>query len=288
MADQQLLTNGDSQAGAEEKEMSFLDHLEELRWHILRSLAAIVTFGVIAFLNKRFIFHDLILGPSRNDFFTYRFFCWVGRKWDLAEICIDNLNFTLQSRQMTGQFTAHITVSFVAGLIVAFPYVFWEFWQFIKPGLYPRERKATRWAVFAVSFLFLSGILFGYYVLSPLSINFLANYTVDETVRNDFDLLSYMGTLVTMVMACGLTFQLPVIIFVLAKVGIIGAQMMRTFRRHAFIVILIVAAILTPSPDAFSQMLVAIPLYTLYELSIFVAAYVERENRKALEAKNLV
>jgi sec-independent protein translocase protein TatC len=257
-------------------EMSFLDHLESLRWHIIRGVAAILVFTIVAFVNKYFLFHELILGPSRSDFWTYRQLCMLAERLNEPDLCIKGLNFTLQSRTMGGQFTTHLTVSFVAGLIVAFPYVFWEIWRFIRPGLYPQERRATQGAVAWVSLLFFTGIMFGYYVLSPLSINFLANYTVDESVTNNFDISSYMSTLVIMVMACGLTFQLPMIVLVLSKIGILTPKFMRTYRRHAIIVILIVSAVLTPSPDVFSQLLVAIPIYFLYELSIFVSRSVEK------------
>jgi sec-independent protein translocase protein TatC len=191
-------------------------------------------------------------------------------------LCIDKLNFTIQSRNMTGQFTTHVTISFVIGLIMAFPYAFWEIWRFVKPGLYTKERNLTSGAVFYVSLLFMLGVLFGYYILSPLSINFLANYTVDESIINEFDLLSYIETLVMMVLACALMFQLPMVVYVLSKTGLVTPQLMRMFRRHAIIVILFVAAVLTPSPDMFSQLIVAVPIYLLYEISIYISAAVEK------------
>lgn len=258
-------------------DMSFLDHLEELRWHIIRGVLSILVFAVIAFLNKHFLFHTLILGPTRADFWTYQQLCLLAQQISQPDLCIEGMNFTVQSRTLGGQFTTHLTVSLVSGLVIAFPYVFWEIWRFIAPGLYPNERKATRGAVAWVSLLFLSGILFGYYILSPLSINFLANYTVDESVKNNFDLANYMSTLVTMVLACGITFQLPMVVWVLSRIGILTPKFMRTFRRHAIVVILIVAGILTPSPDIFSQVLVALPIYLLYEVSIFVSASVVKQ-----------
>lgn len=258
-------------------DMSFLDHLEELRWHIIRGVLSILVFAVIAFLNKHFLFHTLILGPTRADFWTYQQLCLLAQQINQPDLCIEGMNFTVQSRTLGGQFTTHLTVSLVSGLVIAFPYVFWEIWRFIAPGLYPNERKATRGAVAWVSLLFLSGILFGYYILSPLSINFLANYTVDESVKNNFDLANYMSTLVTMVLACGITFQLPMVVWVLSRIGILTPKFMRTFRRHAIVVILIVAGILTPSPDIFSQVLVALPIYLLYEVSIFVSASVVKQ-----------
>jgi sec-independent protein translocase protein TatC len=192
-------------------------------------------------------------------------------------LCVEKLSFIIQSRTLTGQFTTHIGVSFVAGLVIAFPYVFWEIWQFVKPGLYPKERSMTRGSVFYVSLLFFMGISFGYWILSPLSINFLANYQIDESIQNEIDLLSYIEMLVMMVLACGLMFQLPMVVLVLAKAGLVTADFLRMYRRHAILIIVVVAAILTPSPDMFSQIIVALPIYMLFEMSILLAARVERQ-----------
>lgn len=260
-----------------EDEMSFLDHLEALRWHILRSLAAIVILMVVAFFSKRLLFHDIILAPSRPDFWTYRLLCKLSVILEQPFLCVEKLSFIIQSRTLTGQFTTHIGVSFVAGLVIAFPYVFWEIWQFVKPGLYPKERSMTRGSVFYVSLLFFMGISFGYWILSPLSINFLANYQIDESIQNEIDLLSYIEMLVMMVLACGLMFQLPMVVLVLAKAGLVTADFLRMYRRHAILIIVVVAAILTPSPDMFSQIIVALPIYMLFEMSILLAARVERQ-----------
>ena len=257
--------------------MSFLDHLEALRWHILRSLSAIVILMVVAFFSKRLLFHDIILAPSRPDFWTYRLLCKLSVILEQPFLCVEKLSFIIQSRTLTGQFTTHIGVSFVAGLVIAFPYVFWEIWQFVKPGLYPKERSMTRGSVFYVSLLFFMGISFGYWILSPLSINFLANYQIDESIQNEIDLLSYIEMLVMMVLACGLMFQLPMVVLVLAKAGLVTADFLRMYRRHAILIIVVVAAILTPSPDMFSQIIVALPIYMLFEMSILLAARVERQ-----------
>lgn len=262
----------------EEQEMSFLDHLEELRWHLIRSLAAVVILALAAFFSKKLLFHDIILAPARPDFWTYRILCKLSVWLEQPFLCVDKLNFIIQSRTLMGQFSTHIAVSLIAGLVIAFPYVFWEIWRFVKPGLYPKERQATQGAVFYVSLLFFLGVSFGYWILSPLSINFLANYQIDESIQNEVDLLSYINTLMMMVLACGLMFQLPIVIWVMAKAGLVTAQFLKTFRRHSVIVILVVSAILTPSPDMFSQILVALPIYLLYEMSILLAARVERQN----------
>lgn len=270
--------------GSKDKEMGFLDHLEELRWHLIRSVSAILVFTIVAFFSKDFVFGMLILGPSKPNFWTYRMFCELSKYLNSPDLCIDHLNFTLQSRQMTGQFAMHITSSFVIGFIVAFPYVFWEVWRFVKPGLYAKEVNATRGAVLVVTFLFILGILFGYFVISPLSINFLANYQLDSSILNQFDITSYISTLIMMVLASGLMFQLPMLIFVLTKMGIVTPAFMRTYRRHSIVVILVAAAFITPSPDIFSQILVAIPLYMLYEASILVSAW-EVKNRNIRNAE---
>jgi sec-independent protein translocase protein TatC len=269
-------------AVTEEKEMSFLDHLEELRWHIIRSVVSIFVFAIIAFLSKEIIWHHIILGPSRTDFFTYRMLCNLSESLNTPLLCIDELPFIIQSRQMSGQFTMHISSSFIIGLICAFPYAFWEMWRFISPALYSKEKNLTRGAVFFVSILFLAGILFGYYIVSPLSINFLANYQVDPSILNEFDIISYVSTISMLVLACGLMFQLPIVIYFLSEAGIVTPELMRAYRRHAVVVILIVSAVITP-PEVISQILIAFPLFILYEVSIFISRIVLRRKKKELQ-----
>jgi sec-independent protein translocase protein TatC len=259
----------------EEEGMSFLDHLEALRFHILRSVSAILIFTVIAFLAKDIVFGIIILGPSKVDFITYRVLCDLGNYLGIPALCIDELPFTIQSRQMTGQFTMHMTSSIVVGFVVAFPYVFWEIWRFISPGLYDKEKNAARGAVFFVSFLFLSGAAFGYYVLSPLSINFLANYQLDPTILNEFDVTSYVTTLTMLVLASAIMFQLPVVVYFLAMSGLVTSRMLKEYRRHSIVVILIVSAIITP-PDVVSQLLIAMPILVLYEVGIVIAKRLEK------------
>jgi sec-independent protein translocase protein TatC len=267
----------------EAKDMSFVDHLEELRWHIIRPVISIVIFSVAAFFLKDFVFGVLILGPAKPDFWTYRMLCLLADVVHYPDLCVTKLNFTLQSRQMAGQFSMHLTSAFTVGFICAFPYAFWEVWRFIAPGLYPKERNAARGAVFFVTLLFVLGVLFGYYIVSPLMINFLANYQLDPSILNQFDITSYVSTLVMMVLACGLMFQLPMVILVLAKAGLVGPAFLREYRKHAVVVILIIAALITPSPDVLSQILVALPLLLLYEISIFLAAWEVKKQLKALQ-----
>ncbi|WP_026946248.1 twin-arginine translocase subunit TatC [Algoriphagus marincola] len=260
----------------EEEGMSFLDHLEALRWHLLRSVAAILIFTVIAFLSKSIVFGIIILGPSKIDFLTYRVLCDIAMYLNVPALCIDKLPFTIQSRQMTGQFSMHMTSSFVVGFIVAFPYVFWEVWRFISPGLYDQEKNAARGAVFFVSLLFFLGAAFGYYILSPLSINFLSNYRLDPSILNEFDITSYVTTLTMLVLASAIMFQLPVVIYFLSMSGLVTSGMLRTYRRHAIVVILVLAAVITP-PDVISQLLIAMPILVLYEAGITIAKRLEKK-----------
>ncbi len=268
----------------EEEGMSFLDHLEALRWHILRAVSAVLVFSVAAFIAKDFVFGILILGPSKVDFLTYRLLCEVGNYLGVTALCIDDLPFTIQSRQMTGQFSMHMTSSFVVGLIAAFPYLFWEVWRFISPGLYSKEKNAARGAVFFVSFLFLSGASFGYYILSPLSINFLANYQLDPSIANEFDITSYVSTLSMLVLASAIMFQLPVVVYFLSMSGLVTSRMLKAYRKHSIVVILVLSAVITP-PDVISQLLIAMPIVVLYEVGIEIAKRLEK--KRALKEAEL-
>ncbi|MFN3801239.1 twin-arginine translocase subunit TatC [Belliella pelovolcani] len=268
----------------EDEGMSFLDHLEQLRWHLLRSVAAVLIFTVAAFLAKSIVFGKVILGPSKVSFVTYQLLCKISDALNIPALCIDSLPFTIQSRQMTGQFSMHITSSLVVGLVVAFPYLFWEIWRFISPGLYSKERQAARGAVFFVSLLFFMGAGFGYFILSPLSINFLANYQLDPSILNEFDITSYVTTVVMLVLASALMFQLPVVIYFLSMSGLVSAAMLRSYRRHSIVVILVISAIITP-PDVISQIIIAMPIMVLYETGIMIAKRLEK--KRALEEQEL-
>ena len=261
------------------EEMSFLDHLEELRWHLIRAFSAIGIFTVAAFLSKSIVFGQVILGPSNTDFWTYRKLCQLADILGTQGLCIDNLPFILQSRQMTGQFTMHIASSFAVGLICAFPYVFWEIWRFISPGLYIKEKRVARGAVFYVSLLFMIGVLFGYFILAPLSVNFLSNYQIDPSILNEFDIVSYVSTMTTLVLACGLLFQLPMVVYFLTKAGIVTPELLKTYRKHSIVGIFFLGAMLTP-PDPFSQVLIAVPLIGLYQFSIMISIRTYKKMQK--------
>ena len=254
-----------------EKEMSFLDHLEVLRWHLIRSFLSILLFSVLAFIYKDFVFDNILLASKNPNFPTYRFFCslsnWLGLE-DL--LCFGDHKWNLHSFTMSGQFSAHIITSFFIGLVVAFPYVFWEMWRFIRPALYSKETKVARGVVFFTSILFSIGVLFGYYLVAPLSINFLGSYQVSEQVSNTIGLSSFVSTVTTISFANGLIFELPMLVYFLTKIGLITPGFMRKYRRHAIVITLILSSIITP-PDVTSQILVSIPIVFLYEISIKIS-----------------
>jgi sec-independent protein translocase protein TatC len=265
----------------EKAEMSFLDHLEALRWHLMRAVIAVLTLAIVLFFYREIVFDHFLFAPKHPDFWTYRMLCLLSDYLEMGDaLCIRELPFELINTELSGQFTMHIWVSFVAGFILAAPYVLWEIWRFIKPALHEKERKYSKGVVFFSSLLFFSGVLFGYYVIVPLSINFLGSYQVSSDVKNMIAMDSFVSTVTTITFAAGIVFELPIVIYFLTQIGLMTPQFMRTYRKHAMVIILIVAAVITPSPDVTSQLLVAFPLYMLYELSIFVSMYVVKKAEK--------
>ncbi len=265
-----------------EAEMSFLEHLEVMRWHLLRSIVAIVILALVAFVFKEIVFDKIILFPKEPGFPTNRWLCQLGEILGLKRICINQDPFTLQTVKMAEQFSMHIMVSLIAGIVIAFPYVFWEFWRFIVPALYEKEKKTATGAVFYTSFLFILGVLFGYYIITPLSVNFLGNYKVSESVISAPTLRSYVQTVTSVVLAAGLVFQLPILVYFLSKVGLVTPDFLKRYRRHSIIVIVTLSAIITP-PDVFSQILVALPLMVLYEIGIVISRRIMKQQDAAFE-----
>ena len=264
----------------EKAEMSFIDHLEELRGHLFRSTVAVVIGMIIAGIYNKFIIDRIVLGPIHQDFVTFRKICELGHRIGLGDkMCIGKISVTMQNVDTTGQVSLFFTSLFVSGLILAFPYVFYEFWKFVKPALTKKELKKTRGVIFWVSFLFFLGIMFGYFILMPFSMNFLGSFSMSDTIQNIWTIKSYINTMMPLVLGAGLAFQMPLVIFFLAKIGLITGKFLRTNRRYALIVILIIAAIITP-PDVVSQIVVTLPLWLLYEISIFLAAKEEKERAK--------
>lgn len=275
MTEEQRTNKGNKKTNPE-AEMSFLQHLEVLRWHLIRSFISICVFSTLAFFNKEILFDKLIMAPKLPTFWTNRMFAKMADFLDSPSLRINQHELPLINIDLSGQFMTHIWVSLIAGLIIASPYVIWEFWRFIRPALYENERKHSSGAAFYMTILFLLGVLFGYYVLCPLSIDFLGGYSISSEVSNAINVLSYIGTVASVTLATGVVFELPVFVFFLAKIGILTPQFMRKYRRHAYIILLTVAAIITP-PDIFSQTIVCIPLVLLYEIGIIIAGRVHKD-----------
>ena len=258
-----------------EVEMSFWDHLDALRGHLFRSAIAIVVLAIVAFINREFIFDQLILAPKDPEFITNRLLCHLGVLTNIPSLCLGNFDLKIININLSGQFTTHMYISFFAGLIVAAPYVIWEIWRFIKPALYDKERKNSRGAVFSMSLLFILGVLFSYFLIVPLALSFFGTYQVSESVSNQISLASYISTVVSVTFSLGVVFELPVFVFFLTKVGIITPEFLKRNRKYTLVILLTIAAIITP-PDIISQILVTIPLYGLYELSILVSTRISK------------
>ena len=265
------------------KEMSFLSHLEELRWLLVRSAIFILGGGIVAFIFRDFIFNTIIFGPKNGDFPTYQFFCDIAKKFNFdGSFCNQEIPFELQNRTMDGQLSMIIWTCISAGFIIAVPFILWEIWKFISPALYQKEKKYAKTFITTSSFLFFLGVLFGYYLITPLSINFLANIQVSDMVKNQIDINSYISLVKTTSIACGLVFELPVIIYFLSVMGLVSPEFLREYRKYAIVLILIVSAIITP-PDVVSQIIVSIPLLILYEISIYISKFVrKKDDNKAI------
>ena len=273
-----------------EGEMSFFEHLEALRWHLIRAAAVILLFTIFAFAWYDKIFDGIVMAPAHPSFFTYRMMCDFGaflehlNSYFVAKnFCVGKINVSLINTELAGQFTLQINSSIMIGLTLGIPYILWEIWRFIRPALHDRERKAASGFVFYSSFLFVLGVLFGYFIVTPLSIRFLASYTVSDTIQNLFSIDSYISTVTTLTLASGVAFQLPIVVYILANIGILTPKFMREKRRYAIIIILILAAFITPTPDALTMLVVAFPLFLLYELSIRVADVVAKKRKKRNE-----
>lgn len=270
--------------GENKDQMSFLEHLEELRWHIVRSVLSILLFAVVAFVFSNIIFDYIILAPNSPDFFTNRILGELAVFLHTPALAINKTAFEIININMAGQFTTDIQISLISGIILAFPYVFFEIWRFISPALRDSERKYSGGAIFFTSLLFFMGILFGYYIIVPLSINFLGHYNVSDVVVNQINLKSYIASVTSISLASGIIFELPMVMFFLSKVGVVTPNLLRTYRKHAIVAIVFLAAVITP-PDVFSQILVSLPLIVLYEFSIVISksVYTRKAKREAQE-----
>jgi sec-independent protein translocase protein TatC len=277
-----------------QSEMSFFEHLEALRWHIIRTALFVLVFAIVAFAFFRDIFHGVIMAPTRTNFWTYRMMCHFGQ-WlhslmsfiSPDDFCVKPFNFHLLNTEMAGQFTLQLNTSIMIGLILGIPYLLFELWRFIRPALHENERKAASGFVFYASFLFFLGVMFGYYIVTPLSVRFFATYDVSDSITNWFDVDNYISSVTWLTLLAGIVFQLPMVAYILASLTIVSAKFMRRTRRYATVLILMLAAIITPSPDALTMLVVAAPLFLLYEFSIMVVAFVERRRAKRERAEGL-
>jgi sec-independent protein translocase protein TatC len=271
-----------------EGEMSFFQHLEALRWHLIRAALAVVVFAITAYAFYDEIFEHVIMAPTHPNFWAYRMMCNMGELFQnilpslfsAKDFCVESIHVNLINTEMAGQFTLKINSSLMIGLVLGIPYLFWELWRFIKPALHEKERKAASGFVGYASFLFILGVLFGYFIITPLSIRFLAGFIVSPSIQNLFDIDSYISSVSTLTLATGVVFQLPILVYIISSLGFLTPTLMRNSRRYAIVIILIIAAVVTPTPDALTMTVVAIPLLFLYELSIFVAASVEQRRKK--------
>jgi sec-independent protein translocase protein TatC len=264
-------------------DMSFIEHLEALRWHIVRAGLVWIAVAIALFIKIDWIFDHIIFAPAESDFITYSGLCNLSHYLHLGDsLCMPPVNIQLQGNTVSGPFMSAISIAMIGGLIVAFPYLFWELWKFIKPALSKKELQYSRGGIFWVSLCFFLGALFGYFLLAPFTFNFLANFTLGTkgAYRYMPTLDDYIDTLNNIILGCGLSFELPILAYVLAKIGLITSDFLKKYRKYAFIIILIVAAIITPSPDWTSQVIVAVPLLLLYEISIFIAARVDKDKEK--------
>ena len=262
-------------------EMSFFDHIDELRKHLFRSVIAIVIGAIIMGVYHKFIIRNILMGPVHPDFITYTYLCKLGKFLGMGnDLCLTAIHIRMQSNAVAGQFNVFLNVILIGCFILAFPYVFWQFWKFVKPALKTNELKGTRGVIFWVSLLFFIGVLFGYYIVAPYTINFFANFSIDESIENFWTIASYFNTMVPLILGSGIAFQLPLVLYFLAKIGVVSSGFLRKYRRHAVIIIVIATSIITP-PDMLSTIICSIPLVLLYEISIFLCVRVEKKRKVA-------
>jgi sec-independent protein translocase protein TatC len=259
--------------------MAFTDHIEELRWHIIRSLLAVIICAIVVFFNIEWVFDTIILGPAHPDFISYRALCHLGKLIHVDALCLQDINMEFQNTELSGQFMMSFSVSFMLGFIISFPFIFWELWKFIKPALKPSEVKYARGIVFWASLLFFMGVMFAYFVIAPFTINFFANYQLSPSFKNIITMSNYYDTMNDLILGLGIVFELPVVVFFLSRIGLLTPALMRAKRNYAILIIFVLAAVITP-PDWFSIWLVAIPLIILYEAAIRISARAIKERKR--------
>ncbi len=262
--------------------MSFIEHIDELRKHLFRSVVAIVLGAIVMAVFNNFIVKKILMGPTHPDFATYYYLCKLGKVLGLGnKLCLNEIHVKMQSNAVAGQFSVYLNIILIGGFIIGFPYIFWQFWKFVKPALKTNEIKGTRGVIFWVSTLFFIGVLFGYFIVAPYTINFFANFSLDDNIENIWTIASYFNTMVPLILGSGIAFQLPLVLYFLAKVNVVSSTFLRKYRRHAILIIAIVTSIITP-PDMLSTIICSIPLVLLYEISIFLCVKVEKKKQKEL------
>ena len=266
------------------EEMSFIEHLDVLRGHLFKSALAVAIGAIVMAIYNKFIVQRILMGPTHADFVTYGLLCRIGQKWGFGDkLCMQEIHVKMQSNAVSGQFDVYFNIILIGGFILAFPYVFWQFWKFTKPALKPKELKNTRGVIFYVSLLFFLGVFFGYFVIAPYTINFFANFVLDSNIENIWTIASYFNTIVPLILGAGLAFQLPLVMYFLAKVGVVSSSYLRRVRKYAILIIVVVASIITP-PDMLSTIVASVPLLILYEISVLLCVRVEKRE-KLEEAK---
>ncbi|WP_438965621.1 twin-arginine translocase subunit TatC [Flavobacterium sp.] len=265
-------------------EMSFLDHLEELRWLLIRSTIAVLSLAGASYFFIDYIYSEILFGPKNPKFVTYQFFCKILQKFEVQDtgICNAEMPFIIQNTDMGGQVSFMIWTCITVGFIVGFPFILWELWKFISPALYDKEKKYAVLFIVVASLLFFLGVLFGYFIITPLSVYFFGSFSASPEIVNEFNLDSYVGMIKTSVLACGLIFELPIIIYFLSKLGLVSPESLRNYRKYTLVIVLILSAIITP-PDVISQVIVAIPIMILYEISIVISAVVYKNMKKKIK-----
>lgn len=263
----------------ERSEMSFVDHLDVLRGHLFKSALAIAVGAVIVGIYNKFFVRDILMGPTHDDFPTYKLLCKIGTALNINRLCMKGIGIKMQSTAVSGQFSVFFNVVLIGGFIIAFPFVFNQFWKFIKPALTKKELRSTRGVIFWVSLLFFMGVLFGYFVIAPYTVSFFANFQLDTNIENRWTITSYLDTLIPLILGTGLAFQLPLVMYFLTKISIVSSVFLKKYRKHAIVIMLVIAGIITP-PDVLSQVIVTLPLILLYEVSIILAKKVERAEKE--------
>jgi sec-independent protein translocase protein TatC len=261
------------------EEMSFIEHLDVLRGHLFKSALAVAIGAIVMAIYNKFIVQRILMGPTHGDFVTYNFLCRLSQKWGLGDkLCMQAIHVKMQSNTVAGQFNVYFNIILTGGFILAFPYVFWQFWKFTKPALKPKELKNTRGVIFYVSLLFFLGVFFGYFIIAPYTINFFANFVLDSNIENIWTIADYFSTIVPLILGAGLAFQLPLVMYFLAKVGVVSASYLRRVRKYAILIIVVVASIITP-PDMLSTIVASVPLLILYEISVLLCVRVEKRQK---------